>query len=178
MLWTRGWPSTLCCRCQAQGRRRDDGRARAGGRARDDGGCIKTARSLTEEARRAAGRPRPFAPRGALGRHAGQVPVSITTGRVSKHYWTTSRTGPTRRYSPSRAHGQERNVAKASKAVGPAGPEAFAASCRASLSETIASCDELLSKFFPEDTTDVNAVGDGAGITAHGTGGTTVSGGS
>ena len=55
-------------------------------------------------------------------------------------------------FPESYAHAK-RNVAKASKAVGPAGPEAFAASCRASLSETIASCDELLSKFFPEDAT-------------------------
>ncbi len=55
-------------------------------------------------------------------------------------------------FPESYAHAK-RNVAKASKAVGPAGPEAFAASCRASLSETIASCDILLSKFFPEDAT-------------------------
>jgi hypothetical protein len=58
--------------------------ARAGGRARDDGGRIETARSLKEEARRAAGGARAFAIGGAPGRHAGQVPVSITTGRVSR----------------------------------------------------------------------------------------------
>ena len=55
-------------------------------------------------------------------------------------------------FPESYAHAK-RNVAKAAAAVGPAGPEAFAASCRASLSETIASCDILLSKFFPEDAT-------------------------
>ena len=54
-------------------------------------------------------------------------------------------------FPESYAHAK-RNVAKAAAAVGPAGPEAFAASCRASLSETIAACDVLLSKFFPEDT--------------------------
>ena len=55
-------------------------------------------------------------------------------------------------FPESYAHAK-RNVAKAAAAVGPAGPEAFAASCRASLSETIASCDVLLSQFFPEDAT-------------------------
>ena len=55
-------------------------------------------------------------------------------------------------FPESYAHAK-RNVAKAAAAVGPAGPEAFAASCRASLSETIASCDILLSKFFPDDAT-------------------------
>ena len=55
-------------------------------------------------------------------------------------------------FPESYAHAK-RNVAKAAAAVGPAGPEAFAASCRASLSETIAACDILLSKFFPEDAT-------------------------
>ena len=55
-------------------------------------------------------------------------------------------------FPESYAHAK-RNVAKAAAAVGPAGPEAFAASCRASLSETIASCDVLLSKFFPDDAT-------------------------
>ena len=55
-------------------------------------------------------------------------------------------------FPESYAHAK-RNVAKAHKAVGPAGSDAFAASCRASLAETIASCDILLAKFFPEDAT-------------------------
>ena len=65
----------------------------------------------------------------------------------------TSRTGPTLHYSPSRPTPMPSATSPRHPAVGPAGPEAFAASCRASLSETIASCDELLSKFFPEDAT-------------------------
>lgn len=53
-------------------------------------------------------------------------------------------------FPESYAHAR-RNVAKAAVAVGPAGRDAFAAACRASLSETIAASDALLAQFFPCD---------------------------